>query len=480
MNVFKNSPRSAWTGLALGALASALACGNGVTPPADGTGGVAATGGGPTSSGGAAQGAGSVGNVTRGSTGVGGAGGSPAGSGGQSATGGSGATPGVGGGAGILADVVVAAGAFDRDHTIVSFEYPAGAGQSLILRGESDVELPVQVDAAGVATFILPTLASGAEASFTLETPATVPAAAVTATETGGVVRLAVGSSTVADFITTANAPGGVDATSIRAGYLHPVHTPAGTVVTDDYRDGDSGGGHPWHHGIWAAWTQAELNGHVVDFWNSYQNQGSVDLESVDATWAGPVHAGLDAHIVHADLLDGGSTAINERWVVRAYKTHTEAPPYLVFDLESTQTATTPITLLEWDYGGFAIRGRVEWRDTPANASFLASDGLNRSTGNGQSGRWCFVGGTLAGEVAGVAALGHPANFRGPQKMRIHDTLPYMTFAPVRDGDFTLEPATPYVTRFRYVTTDGPPDAALFDRLWNDYATPPTVAVTPR
>src|SRR5690606_16784666 len=89
-------------------------------------------------------------------------------------------------------------------------------------------------------------------------------------------------------------------------------------------------------------------------------------------------------------------------------------------------------------------------------------------------------GGTLAGEVAGVAALGHPANFRGPQKMRIHDTLPYMTFAPVRDGDFTLEPATPYVTRFRYVTTDGPPDAALFDRLWNDYATPPTVAVTPR
>lgn len=480
MNALDTSPRQALAAITLGALASFVACGNGVTPPADGAGGTPATGGALSNSGGAQQGSGGIATTTGGAPGTGGSGGSVSGSGGESSSGGSGAAPGVGGGVGILADVVVAAGDFNRDHTIVSFEYPAGAGQVLILRTTEGAELPVQIDAQGIATFILPALASGAQANFTLETPATPPGVGVTANDTSGVVRLAVGTTTVADFVTTPNAPGGADATSIRAGYLHPVHTPAGTVVTDDYRDGDDGGGHPWHHGIWAAWTQAQFDGHVVDFWNSYKNEGSVDLESVDDTWEGPVHAGLDAQIIHVDLLGGGTTALNERWVVRAYKTHDEAAPYLVFDLESTQTATAPITLLEWDYGGFAIRGRVEWRDTPADANFLASDSLNRISGNGQAGRWCFIGGTLSGEVAGMAALGHPSNFRGPQKMRIHDTLPYMTFAPVRDGDFTIEPATPYVTRFRYVTTDGTPDAALFDRLWNDYATPPQVTVTAR
>jgi hypothetical protein len=55
-----------------------------------------------------------------------------------------------------------------------------------------------------------------------------------------------------------------------------------------------------------------------------------------------------------------------------------------------------------------------------------------------------------------------------------------MAFAPVKDGPFTIQPGTPYVTRFRFITKDGPPDAALLDRLWKDYATPPLVTYLPR
>jgi hypothetical protein len=59
--------------------------------------------------------------------------------------------------------------------------------------------------------------------------------------------------------------------------------------------------------------------------------------------------------------------------------------------------------------------------------------------------------------------------------MRVHPTDPYVAFSPVKEGDFTIEPGTTYVTRFRFVSTDGAPDPALYDRLWDDYATPPEV-----
>jgi len=448
----------------------AFGCGDG-SEPSHGSGGAGNIGSGgdvnTTGSGGAL--------LTTGGT-SGGGGTQAAGGSSDSISGGGPNSSGGGGSTDVLADVTVRAGTLSRDHTIVSFQYAGANGQVLALRDAEGEELPVQVDANGVATFILPTLAANAEATFSLTQLTGEPSAGVTATEVGGVVRLGIGESTVADFRVTSTPPSGVDAIDVRAGYLHPVYTPAGTVVTDDYPED-----HRWHHGIWTAWTQAEFNGHVVDFWNTYKNEGRVDLEGVEETWQGPVHAGLDAKLIHVDLVGGSTTALNERWVVRAYKTHAGSSPYFVFDLESTQTAATaaPVELLQWDYGGFAFRGHGEWADV-SKANFLASDGKDRAAGDGQTGRWCFLGGSVGGSQVGYAALGHPSNFRAPQTMRIHPTDPYMAFSPVKDGPFTIEPNAPYVTRFRVVTIDGAPDTALLDRLWNDYATPPEVTVTPR
>jgi hypothetical protein len=193
------------------------------------------------------------------------------------------------------------------------------------------------------------------------------------------------------------------------------------------------------------------------------------------------VHAGLDAQLVHVGFLGGKTTALNERWLVRAYKTHDGNAPYFVFDLESTQTAANdaPLELLEYRYGGFALRGHAEWRDVE-KAVFLSSEGLDRSAADDNAGRWCFIGGSVRGKLAGYAGLGQPENFRAPQKLRVHPSDPYLAFAPTKDGAFAIEPGTPYITRFRFVSLDGAPEARLLDRLWNDYATPPDVALTER
>jgi hypothetical protein len=367
------------------------------------------------------------------------------------------------------------AGPLDRDHSIVSFAWDPPWGQVFALRDAQGTELPLQVRR-GVATFVLPSLARGERAIFKLIVPTQRPKLFATANNVGDAIRLGIGGATVADFKTAGKAPSGVETFFARAGYLHPIYTPRGVLVTDDYPED-----HRHHHGVWTAWTRARFNGNEIDFWNVKSGQGRVDLDRVEDTWQGPVHAGLDAKLAHVALVGGQTVALDEHWTVRVYVTQATSAPYFVIDLESTQTAATdaPLELLEYNYGGFALRGHAEWMKVE-NAVFLASDGLDRTSGDNHTGRWCFIGGNVGGKPVGVAALGHASNFRAPQKMRIHPNDPYMAFAPVKDGPFTIQPGTPYVTRFRFITKDGPPDAVLLDRLWNDYATPPLARYIPR
>ena len=81
------------------------------------------------------------------------------------------------------------------------------------------------------------------------------------------------------------------------------------------------------------------------------------------------------------------------------------------------------------------------------------------------------------GQLAGIAILGHPDNFRAPQPMRIHPDEPFFCFAPSQLGQWEIKPGTPYVSRYRFIVADGPPDEAEINRLWNDYAHPPRVIV---
>jgi hypothetical protein len=373
--------------------------------------------------------------------------------------------------ASVSRQIVVAAGTLDRFETIVSYALPGGAGKSFVLRGELGARLPLQVDAAGNATFVLPSLASGKEATFELEETQAPPPSVAAVRETDG-IKLTIGTTTLLRYQMQGKLPPGIDAVYLRGGYIHPVFTPGGALVTDDYPSD-----HRHHHGIWGAWTKTTFNGHSMDFWNMGEKTAKVDFDSLETTWDGAVHAGLRAHHVYVDLVGPSPvTALREQWTVVAYKIHDGPQPYTVFDVESIQEAATnmPVVFEQYLYGGFAIRGSALWRTA---ATFLTSEGLDRTAGDGTDARWCYIGGNVGGKQAGYAILGHPKNFRAPQPVRIHPTDPYATFSPVKSGGFSIVPGTPYVTRFRFVTTDGAPDKSLLDRIWNDFATPPQVTL---
>jgi hypothetical protein len=260
--------------------------------------------------------------------------------------------------------------------------------------------------------------------------------------------------------------PAGVPEAYRRGGYLHPLVTPAGRVVTGDYP-----ANHRHHHGVWTAWTKTEFDGRAPDFWNMGQRRGRVEFVELLHARADATGADLGARHRFVDLTAPAPvTVLEETWRLRVHPTPPDAPHVLDLDITQRNVTDRPLRLPKYHYGGLGFRGPDAW-DGAANAIFLTSAGVtNRLNGNETSGRWCWIGGLVDGAPAGVALLGHPDNFRAPQPMRLHPTEPFFCFAPQQGGDFTIAPGEIHRARYRLIVADGPPDRAELDRRWADYA----------
>ena len=66
--------------------------------------------------------------------------------------------------------------------------------------------------------------------------------------------------------------------------------------------------------------------------------------------------------------------------------------------------------------------------------------------------------------------LSHRNNFRFPQAVRLHPSKPYFCFAPMVDGEFTIEPEENYVSYYRYIAHDDSPDADAIQQKWTEFA----------
>jgi hypothetical protein len=370
--------------------------------------------------------------------------------------------------------VIVEAGRFDRRNVVLGFPAPAGfAGKPLALRDSSGKITPLQIDG-DQAAFLLSELKAGQTKRYRIESLKTQPVPGVRATAYESMLRVTSGAAKIFDFRLTRELPEpGIKEAFKRAGYMHPVYSPAGHIVTDDFPSD-----HYHQHGIMFAWTKTEFEGRQPDFWNMGTGSASVEFDGIGNSWSGPVHAGFTARLRYVDLSAPKPTdVLNEVWSVRAYELRSGPKPYTMFDIVSTQktAGSSPLLLPDYRYGGIAVRGHRNWKNKDT-VMFLTSEGKDRIAGDDMRARWCAIFGEVDGVIAGIAALGHPDNFRAPQPVRIHPTDPYFNFSPSKLGDWRIDPGVPYISRYRFVAFDGPADAAELDRLWNDYAEPPGVS----
>ena len=207
---------------------------------------------------------------------------------------------------------------------------------------------------------------------------------------------------------------------------------------------------------------------------------GKVEFVALDSTWSGAVHGGFTSRHRYVDLSGSKpTTVLNEEWKVTVYNVGRGQKPYSMFDMIATHECATssPLVLPEYRYGGVGFRGHRQWLEKD-NCFFLTSEGKDRSNGHGTRARWCHIGGRIDGQLAGIAVLDHPTNFRAPQPMRINPDQPFFCYAPPLMGQWEITPGKPYVSRYRFIVYDGEPDKVELDRLWNDYANPPQVAIT--
>ncbi|WP_186767397.1 DUF6807 domain-containing protein [Blastopirellula retiformator] len=258
-----------------------------------------------------------------------------------------------------------------------------------------------------------------------------------------------------------------------RSGFLHPVRTPLGKIVTDDFPPD-----HMHQHGAMFAWTDTTFAGRKVDFWNSFKKQGRVEHRRLLRTFSGPIVGGFDVELAHVDLTSGKPIdVLYETWSVRAYAS---ADPFLL-EIESVQQAAgeEPLKIRQYHYGGMAFRGSRKWYQTP-QAGFLTSEGKDRLAGNHSRPRWVeMFGPAEKTPLAGITVMDSPENFRFPQPVRLHPDKPYFSFSPQVEGGFEIDSKSTYRSRYLAVPHDGPVDRQKVEAIWRSFANPLTLKETP-
>lgn len=270
--------------------------------------------------------------------------------------------------------------------------------------------------------------------------------------------------------VMTRQPPAGKDPVYARSGFIHPVYTPDGAVITDGFPEG-----HTHQHAIFMAWTRSTYKGKRVDFWNARKRLGRVFHSEVILTERSKGSVSFKVGLKHQELVSlEREIVLDEIWEVRAYP---EVNGYFVFDVISAQKTMTnkPLVLNEYHYGGMALRLSGEWSlenesDLEPPFAFSMSGGQGRVEGNHTRQRWVAASGLIGGQRASIAVLGHHANFRAPQPVRIHPKMPYFSYSPMVLGEFRIEAGDSFVSRYRYIVSSEGFDSKWLDRKWEEYA----------
>lgn len=402
--------------------------------------------------------------------------------------------------------LTVAAGKYDRVDAPVNFPVPSSFADHSALKlteQKTGRQIPLQwyerSDQPFIAWLVDQKLRAGESRDFVLElaTQSDSMANRAACVDDGQHLLLKVGDKKILQYNhAIVESPDGIDPLYRRSGHIHPLFSPSGHEITGDFPPD-----HAHQHGIFFAWVNATFQGRKVDFWNAAKKLGHIEHSEIVETASGAVFAQFSVNLNHSEYspAERVSPVLSETWNVKAYAIR----DYFLIDLESRQQNVSkgPLVINEYHYGGMAFRGNFQWYDEddaaaigrltrsgvgetelaqfPRRFNFLTSEGKRWYDGNATRAEWVQVSGDIDGEQTGVTILGHPDNFRAPQPVRLHPSKPYFCFSPMALGRFEIEPDETYVSRYRFFVFDGEPSAKLVDRVWQDYATPPTVTSTP-
>jgi hypothetical protein len=273
--------------------------------------------------------------------------------------------------------------------------------------------------------------------------------------------------------------PAGVDSSYRRSGFIHPLWSPHGQVLTriqppDHYH----------HYGIWDPWTHVLYEGDTIDFWNLNLNQGTVRFGNFVSIIQGPLFGEFDALQEHVVLKKKNvdKVALNELQSVRVFCPPNDKDYFIVdFNIRLNCANESPVKLLEYRYAGLGWRTTEKWDNK--NSMILTSEGKTRKDADGSKARWCIVQGQIDDDYAGVIMMSFPTNYNHPEPLRIWPEDQngrgdlFANFCPTKNMDWYLSPGQNYVLKYRFLVFNGRIDKTRASSQWYYYANPPRVTV---
>ncbi len=367
----------------------------------------------------------------------------------------------------------------------INYNEDRGSIQLAELVAGGEVEVPCQLEPGHSAKlwFILPgETPKGTKREFILRRRETIPGPDGVQLELRqGQVRLSKMERPILDYqFQTVFPPEGINPLFQRSGFIHPLWSPGGEMLTriqppDHYH----------HYGIWGPWTLTHIGDREVDFWNLLKGEGTVRFSGFLSQVEGAVFSGFKALQEHIDFGARGAdqVAINELLDVRAWNTGNGE----VWLIDYTTTLNSPldsgIMLDAYRYGGgIGYRATERWHKD--NSSVLTSENKDRKGADGTKAKWCLVEGessTPEGR-SGILFMGHTSNRDFPEPMRVWPEDQnggrgdlYFEFCPIRHNDWKLEKGKDYTLRYRLLVFDGPLTAETAEKYWQAFANPPRV-----
>lgn len=298
-------------------------------------------------------------------------------------------------------------------------------------------------------------------------------------TKDGGLLLTDNGKNVLQYNFKTVYPPQGVDTVFKRSGFIHPLWSPDGHVLTQinppDHRH---------HVGIWNPWTDVLFEGKMVDFWNLIKKEGTVRFSKFISKTEGPVFGGFKAlqeHVVFEDtMMQKTKVALDEVWDIRVYNI---GPKMWLWDFTSILNCATPdpVMLKEYRYGGFGFRATHDWNDN--NSKVLTSEGKTRKDADASRARWCMIDGDVSGGHSGILFMDNPTNYNFPEPMRVWPEHingrgdVFFSFSPTRNMDWPLYPDKRYVLKYRMLVYEGSLSAAEAENTWKSFGQPPKITI---
>lgn len=275
-----------------------------------------------------------------------------------------------------------------------------------------------------------------------------------------------------------------------RGGFIHPLKSPTGQVLTRIQAPDH------WHHyGLWNPWTHAHVEGSgdkVIDFWNiGTEKNGTMRVDGQRVVAEGPVFGEIKANLSAVVLNPDHSIktdALGEEQTMRVYAPQNKKS--YIFDFTTAQTPRVPFTVIAYRYQGLGMRATPEWH--AENSEMITSEGVTvRSRINGTRARWCIVQGMTGNDYAGVLFMSSPENRSHPEPMRVWSETDgnsmretgkpgavFFNFNPAMENivpDWKMEVGQTYTLKYRMLVYTGKLTPEMAESAWQYFANPPKV-----